>query len=63
MPRVTNETAAARLARDLRTLKSRIRGLSIHDQEEADALTEALADLDAYVQIAIRVSGKAAAGA
>jgi hypothetical protein len=63
MPRVANETAAARLARDLRDLKERTRGLSIHSEQEAGALREALADLHRHVDLAILVSGKPAANA
>ena len=63
MPRVPNESAAARLARDMRDLKGRIRGLSIHSEQEANALREALDDLHAYVDLAILVREKSAADA
>ena len=62
MPRVLNETAAVHLARDLRELKQRIRGLNIHSEQEAADLREALADLHTYVELAIRVRSKPAAG-
>ena len=64
MPRVQlNEAPARRLARDLRDLKQRFRGLSIHSDDEAAALREALAELNGYVEVAIAVRVKQAADA
>lgn len=50
-----NETRSAHLVRELRALTSRIRGLSIHDQAEADTWREALSELEVHVNLAIRV--------
>lgn len=64
MPRTQpDETAGLRLARELRDLKQRIRGLSITSEQEADTLRRALAELNQYVNLAIRVRVKPAADA
>ena len=51
-----HETAALRFARELRELTSRMRGLTVHTQEEADALQEAVAGLRANALLAIRIN-------
>lgn len=54
MPRA-NETRSAHLVRELQAFTSRMRGLNIHTQEEADAWQQAVRELDMHIQIAIRM--------
>ena len=54
MPRV-NETRSMHLVRELEAFTSRMRGLNIHTQDEADAWRKAVGELQMHVSMAIRV--------
>jgi len=55
MPRM-HETPALRFARELRELTSRMRGLNVRTQEEADALQSAIASLQVNALVVIRIN-------